>query len=150
MLKKSILLIFILSTAALSTLAVPQENGFSAKFVKKFKNCEVYAEPFTFNMYGTVFHDFKQIQGWNGNICGYKQVTGTANGQLTVTCNFSRSHVNALYNALLLKPEKYGHDNPTEKIWQQHMHNPNICKFERSEYYSKGFQVDERYLPDFN
>ena len=146
---KILLIFFIILLSVLKTEAVPQQNGFSGKFVKKFKNCEVYSEPFTFNMYGTVFHDFKQIQGWNGNYCGYKQVTGTANGQLVVTCNFSRANVNTLYNALLLKPERYGKDNPTEKIWQQHMHNPSICKFERSEYYSKGFQVDKRYLPDF-
>lgn len=129
--------------------AAPQANGFSGKFIKKFKTCEVYSEPFTFNMYGTVFHDYKQIMGWNGNYCGYKQITGTANGQLVVTCNFSRKNVKTLYNALLLKPDKYGKENPTEKIWRQYMHNPQICKFVRSEYYSKGFQVDEKYLPDF-
>ncbi len=129
--------------------AAPQANGFSGKFIKKFKTCEVYSEPFTFNMYGTVFHDYKQIMGWNGNYCGYKQITGTANGQLVVTCNFSRENVKTLYNALLLKPDKYGKENPTEKIWRQYMHNPQICKFVRSEYYSKGFQVDEKYLPDF-
>ncbi len=129
--------------------AAPQANGFSGKFIKKFKTCEVYSEPFTFNMYGTVFHDYKQIMGWNGNYCGYKQITGTANGQLVVTCNFSRENVKTLYNALLLKPDKYGKENPTEKIWRQYMHNPEICKFVRSEYYSKGFQVDEKYLPDF-
>ena len=129
--------------------AAPQANGFSGKFIKKFKTCEVYPEPFTFNMYGTVFHDYKQIMGWNGNYCGYKQITGTANGQLVVTCNFSRENVKTLYNALLLKPDKYGKENPTEKIWRQYMHNPEICKFVRSEYYSKGFQVDEKYLPDF-
>ena len=142
-----IFLVLIFTTAA--SEAAPQANGFSGKFVKKFKNCDVYSEPFTFNMYGTVFHDFKQILGWNGNYCGYKQVTGTANGQLVVTCNFSRTNVNTLYKALLLKPDKFGKDNPTERIWQEHMHNPDICKFERSEYYTKGIQVDERYLPDF-
>lgn len=147
---KHILIIFyIFILQIIPAKAAPQENGFSGKFVKKFRNCEVYSEPFTFNMYGTVFHDFKQIQGWNGSYCGYKQVTGTANGQLIVTCNFSRGNVDTLYKALLLKPDKLGKDNPTEKIWQKHMHNPSICKFVRSEYYTKGFQVDEKYLPDF-
>lgn len=149
MLKLASGLICLIFFTGMITFAAPQENGFSGKFVKKFKNCEVYSEPFTFNMYGTVFHDFKQIEGWNGNYCGYKQITGTANGQLIVTCNFSRETVKTLYNALLLKPDKYGKDNPTEKIWQKYMHNPDICKFVRSEYYSKGFQVDEKYLPNF-
>lgn len=149
MYKSFLIIICILIFNVNSVFAAPQENGFSGKFVKKFKTCEVYSEPFTFNMYGTVFHDYKQILGWNGNYCGYKQITGTANGQLVVTCNFTRENVNTLYNALLLKPDKYGKENPTEKIWREHMHNPKICRFERSEYYSKGFQVDERYLPDF-
>lgn len=139
------LIIFLVPTAK----SAPQENGFSGKFVKKFKNCDVYSEPFTFNMYGTVFHDYKQILGWNGNYCGYKQVTSTANGKLIVTCNFNKNNVDTLYKALLLKPDKFGKNNPTETIWQKHMHNPSICKFERSEYYHKGFSVDEKYLPDF-
>lgn len=149
MFKRFIALLTILFTVVQTVESAPQQNGFSGKFIKKFQNCEVYAEPYTFNMYGTVFHDFKQILGWNGNYCGYKQVTGTANGQLMVTCRFSKTNVNTLYKALLLKPDKYGKDNPTEKIWQKHMHNPELCKFERSEYYSKGFRVDEKYLPDF-
>ena len=149
MYKHLLLSIFILILLSKPSISAPQENGFSGKFVKKFKNCDVYSEPFTFNMYGTVFHDYKQIMGWNGNYCGYKQITSTANGQLIVTCNFNKTIVNNLYNALLLKPDKFGKDNPTEKIWQKYMHNPEICKFERSEYYTKGFNVDEKYLPDF-
>lgn len=146
---KQFILFFLITIFAQQAICAPQENGFSGKFVKKFKNCDVYSEPFTFNMYGTVFHDYKQILGWNGNYCGYKQVTSTANGQLIVTCNFNKNNVDTLYKALLLKPDKLGKSNPTETIWQKHMHNPNICKFERSEYYTKGYSVDEKYLPDF-
>lgn len=138
-----------MNIASTSVLAVPQQNGFSKKFTQKFKNCDVYAEPYTFNMYGTVFHDYKQIQGWNGNICGYKQITGTSDGQLTVTCNFNKSAVNELYNALLLKPDKYGKDNPTETIWNKYIHNPSFCKFTHSGISTEGIRVDERYLPNF-
>jgi len=149
MIKKIIIVLIMLNTIPTAAQAVPQENGFSGKFVKKFKNCDVYAEPYTFNMYGTVFHDFKQIQGMNGNYCGYKQITGTANGRLTVTCNFSRENMKTLYAALLLKPERYGKENPTEKIWQKIMHDPNICRFEHSGISTDGIRVDEKYLPNF-
>ena len=126
------------------------DNGFSKKFIQKFKNCDVYIENATFNMEGTVFHDSKQILGKNGNACQYLQVTGTANGMLTVNCSFSEPVSRQLYSALLIKPDHYSGINKTEEIWQKAMQNPQNCKYSRSEYYSKGFQIDARYLPVFN
>lgn len=126
------------------------DNGFSKKFTQKFKNCDVYIENAAFNMAGTVFHDSKQILGRNGKTCQYMQVTGTANGMLTVSCSFNEAQTRELYNALLIKPNPISDINKTEEIWQKIMQNPKNCKYTRSEYYSKGFQVDPKYLPVFN
>lgn len=126
------------------------DNGFSKKFAQKFKNCDVYIENASFNMAGTVFHDSKQILGKNGRACQYMQVTGTANGMLTVSCSFNEAQSRELYSALLIKTNPISGINKTEEIWQKIMQNPNNCKYSRSEYYSKGFQVDPKYLPVFN
>ena len=100
-------------------------------------------------MAGTVFHDSKQILGRNGKNCEYLQVTGTANGILTVSCSFNETLSRDLYNALLLKPDYRAGINKTEEIWQKAMQNPKNCTYKRSEYYSKGFQIDPAYLPVF-
>lgn len=126
------------------------DNGFSKKFAQKFKNCDVYIENNVFNMAGTVFRDSKQILGKNGRACQYMQVTGTANGMLTVSCSFNETQSKELYNALLLKSNPYSDINKTEEIWQKVMQNPQNCKYSRSEYYSRGFQIDPKYLPVFN
>ena len=147
----SILLILILAAGCAGVIANERtDNGFSKKFTQKFKNCDVYIENATFNMAGTVFHDRKQILGRNGKNCEYLQVTGTANGILTVSCSFNEALSRDLYNALLIKPDYRAGINKTEEIWQKAMQNPKNCTYKRSEYYSKGFQIDPEYLPAFN
>ena len=149
--KKFLLLILIFTAGCIAVIANERtDNGFSQKFIKKFKNCDVYIENATFNMAGTVFHDTKQILGRNGENCEYLQVTGTANGILTVSCSFNEALSRQLYNALLMEPDYKRGINRTEEIWQKAMQNPQNCKYSRSEYYSKGFQIDPKYLPVFN
>lgn len=147
---KKLLLLFIMFTCTSVLANERTDNGFSKKFTQKFKNCDVYIENASFNMAGTVFHDSKQILGRNGKTCQYMQVTGTANGMLTVSCSFNEVQTRELYNALLIKPNPISDINKTEEIWQKIMQNPKNCKYTRSEYYSKGFQVDPKYLPVFN
>lgn len=148
MIKNTIIILIIFLTAVSGAFAALQPNGFSDKFIKKFKNCEPYMEPANFNLFGTVFRDFKQIQGWNGKYCGYRQVSGNANGRLTVICNFSEENVNTLYNALLLKSGRNTERSQTEIIWDKHIFNPDICKIEHSHSHNKGYSVDEPYIPD--
>lgn len=124
-------------------------NGFTTKFAQKFKNCDVYTEQADFNAYGTVFHDKKYILGWNGGKCGYKQITRTSGMTLYTTCSFSIEQVSALYNALLLQPRIPGIDNKTEEIWNKYVLDKNNCILKGENIFGKGFQIDEKYLPNF-
>ena len=124
-------------------------NGFSERFIRKFQNCEPYIENSAFNKNGTVYRDKKQIEGWYGDYCAYKQVTKFAGITLYTTCAFSKSQVNDLYKALLIQPKSFGFDNKTQEIWDKFVLDKNNCHLSGQNIFGKGIQVEPKYIPDF-
>lgn len=124
-------------------------NGFSERFAKKFQNCEPYKESISFNANGTVYHDKKQIEGWYGDFCAYKQTIKTSGMTLYAACAFSKEQVNSLYNALLIQPKQPGWDTETQDIWDKYVLDNKNCKLWGKNIFGKGIQVDKNYLPNF-
>lgn len=124
-------------------------NGFSEQFARKFKNCEPFNEEISFNANGTVYHDKKQIMGWFGDFCGYRQTVRTSGATLYAACAFTKQQVNILHNALLIQPKSLGGNNPTQDIWDKYVLNPQNCKLSSKNIFKENSKVDKRYLPNF-
>ncbi|MBO8430605.1 hypothetical protein IAC76_04395 [Spirochaetes bacterium] len=124
-------------------------NGFTEQFARKFKTCEPYYEEVSFNANGRVFHDKKQITGWFGDYCGYKQTVRTSGVTLYAACAFTRSQVNTLYNALLIQPKVFGVDNKTQDIWDSYVLNPQNCKLSNKNLFKESTKLDKKYIPRF-
>ena len=142
-------LTYILITMLAQSCYAYSLNGFSEQFARKFKDCEPFSETRDFHANGTIFHDKKQIMGWYGDFCGYRQTTRVYGMTLYTACAFSRSQVNTLYNALLLQPKVFGLDNKTQEIWDKYVLNPQNCKLSGDNIFKTKTKLDHRYLPDF-
>lgn len=124
-------------------------NGFSETFARKFKNCDVYFEKADFHANGTVFHDKKHIEGWQGETCHYRQIIQTTGSTVFVNCHFSVQQVNTLYNALLIQPKQFGVDNRTQQIWDRYVLDKKNCTITGNSSHSIGPKADKKYLPNF-
>lgn len=146
---KKLIIITILVNLCAGTVYSISLNGFSEQFARKFKNCEPYSESVSFNANGTVYHDKKQIDGWFGDFCAYKQTVKTSGMTLYAVCAFTREQVNTLYNALLIQPKILGWDTQTQDIWDKYVLDKNNCALSGKDITGKGISVDKRYLPNF-
>lgn len=145
--KKILLLILIIFAA--NVCYSYSLNGFTTKFAEKFKTCSPYSEEVSFNANGAVYHDKKQIDGWFGDFCGYKQTIKTSNMTLYVCCAFTKSQVDTLYKALLIQPKYYGWDTTTQDIWDKYVLDKKNCQLSGKNIFGEGIKVDKRYLPYF-
>ena len=127
---------------------VRAENGFSDKFIEKFRDCSIYAETNDLNNQGTVFHDLKFIfKDYDGR-CNYTQIITTSYGSLKVNCRFDDTQVFELYNTMRAFNRKYVYDATAEKLWNSSVNNPSVCTMTTIPVVQEYSPIPKRYLPN--
>lgn len=124
------------------------ENGFSDKFINKFRTCSIYAETNDLNNQGTVFHDLKFIfKDYDGK-CSYTQIVTTSYGSLKVNCKFDEQQVFNLYNTMAVFNRKHIYDPTAENLWNTYVNNPDVCVMTQKQVLQGGGSpVPPQYLP---
>ncbi len=146
-LAKKKFVIILIAAVGLSIAGVRAENGFSDKFIEKFRTCSIYAETNDLNNQGTVFHDLKFIFKDYDNKCNYSQIITTSYGSLKVNCRFNDEQVFNLYNTMVVFNKKYVYDPTAEKLWNSYVNNPSVCKMTSDPVVFESSPLPKRYLP---
>lgn len=73
---------------------------FSRKFIKHFKDCDVYEETVNSHFEDTDFTTKRKIHGWKNGICKYSEVVTSKDGTYNIDCRFGEVQIDDLYDAM--------------------------------------------------
>ena len=110
-------------------------------FSKSLKDCLYYTESGQVNTDGVNVQTTKQILGWNGNKCTYKEKMQFSGMNVDVTCNFNKSQlqeISSVIDAYSLVQQYSGEtvdtknsqevqNNPVVKVWNKYLQNSSVC-----------------------
>ena len=110
-------------------------------FAVSLKNCSPYSDSGVVETEGMKVHSVKQILGWEGDRCVYKEKVNFSGLDVTTTCKFTKPQITELtsvMNAYSLV-QKYSNDsvdtsslsavqnNPVVKVWNKFMQDSSTC-----------------------
>lgn len=113
-------------------------------FATALKKCSSYTESGVVNTEGMSVQTTKQILGWSGDRCVYKEKMNFAGMNITTTCKLSGAQITELtsvMNAYSLV-QKYSNekadtssfskvqDNPVVKVWNKYLQDPSTCSID--------------------
>ena len=130
---------------------------FSSKFVKHFKDCDLYEETVNSEFQGQTFTTKRSIQGWRNGFCRYQETVSSKDAKYQINCGFSDLQVDDLYESMKdrsKKVERYNLDLFAPKVdqktgetkyvkdgstvikgnkayitWAKYQNNPYFCSF---------------------
>lgn len=157
--KKSFIILLVFLTFGASCVFASEYTKFSRKFIKHFKDCDIYEETITSNFEDTEFKTVRKIHGWKNGTCKYTELITSKNGSYNLDCRFAEIQLDDLYTAMkdrsnnadrynlpLFKPKvdpktgetTYIQDgttmikgNKAYIVWAKYQNNPYICKAEK-------------------
>ena len=111
------------------------------KYIEALRNCSSYSDFGNVNADGVNVTSHKQILGWHGDKCRYKESVNMGNMNVDILCNFSKPQIaeitsvaDAYYTTL-----KYSNaspdtssieavqSNPIVNVFNKYLQNPNVC-----------------------
>ena len=110
-------------------------------FASSLKNCSSYTDSGIVDTEGMKVKSTKQILGWQGDRCVYKEKVNFSGMDVTTTCKLTKSQITELtsvMNAYSLV-QKYSGDsvdtsslsavqnNPVIKVWNKFLQDPSTC-----------------------
>ena len=110
-------------------------------FSKSLENCSYYTESGQVNTDGVNVQTTKQVLGWNGGKCTYKEKMQYSGMNINVTCNFNKSQlreISSVMNAYSLVQQYSGdtvdtnnsqevQNNPVVKVWNKYLQDNSVC-----------------------
>lgn len=134
--KKSLLIVFVLFFAVV--ICSFAENN---DFISSLRNCSSYSESGTVDTDGLTVNSTKQIVGWEGSKCIYKETVSFSGINTCVTCKFSKNQIAELANVTQAYEtiQKYTNtkvdtssvdavkDNPVVKTWNKYLQDQSVC-----------------------
>ena len=110
-------------------------------FASSLKNCSSFTDSGVVETEGMKVKSTKQILGWQGDRCVYKEKVNFSGMDVTTTCKLTKSQITELtsvMNAYSLV-QKYSGDsvdtsslsavqnNPVIKVWNKFLQDPSTC-----------------------
>ena len=156
---KKLIISLLVLFAGISCVFASEYTKFSKKFIKHFKDCDIYEETVTSNFEDSNFTTNRRILGWKNGMCRYMEIITSKEGSYKLDCRFAEIQLDDLYLAMKdrsNKPEKYNLDifqpkvdpktgettyitngstvikgNKAYIVWAKYQNNPYICRSER-------------------
>jgi len=130
-------LLLLLTMTLLCLVVHSTETNFS----KALRNCTPFSDSGTVNSAGMSINSVKNIMGWQGDKCVYKESVSFSGIESDIVCKFSRPQIEELASVLdayeLMqkysgeKPDfsdlEAAQKNPVSKAWQKYLADENIC-----------------------
>lgn len=132
---KKYILLSIVFIATIVTVIAEQD------FAASLKNCSSYSESGSVQAEGMNVTSRKQITGWEGDRCVYKEAINFSGINAVVTCKLTKpqiTEITSVMNAYSLV-QKYSNekidtsslsnvqDNPVVKVWNKYLQDPSTC-----------------------
>lgn len=111
------------------------------KFTQALKNCTPFSDNGSMKTSGMNVISHKQIVGWNGDRCIYKENVNLSGIKASTVCKFTKSQINELTSVLEAyelvqkysgeKPDFSNLDeaqkNPVAQAWQKYLNDSSVC-----------------------
>ena len=125
-------------TLVVTTLIVLADD---ARFMNALKNCSAYSESGTINTENMNVTSQKQILGWDGDRCVYRDKIQFSGIDSCVTCKLSRAQIDEIVSVMQAYAvvQKYSQDNvdtssvaavqnnPVVKVWNKYLQDSSVC-----------------------
>ena len=133
--KKALIIMFLIIGV---TLVVSAGNN---NFSDSLKTCSYYSENGNVQTEGVVVKSSKQITGWEGEKCVYKETVDFAGMNTTITCKFDKPQISELTSVMDAYAVLQGYsennvdtsslenvqNNPIVKVWNKYLNNKSVC-----------------------
>ena len=133
-----VILIFIVS----NIIAVLAQND--DIFINALRNCTPYNSSDEIDINGTKATSKKQMQGWHGDKCTFKETVKLNGMNFVTTCQFSKNQIQEIVSASdnYFSTLKYSNkqidisspdavkDNPVVQILNKYLQDPSVCTIE--------------------
>lgn len=127
-----------ISILLLTTLIVLADDS---RFQNALKTCSSYSETGTVKTEGMDVTSHKQILGWQGDRCVYKENVNFAGINSCITCKLTKPQINELVSVMQAYSlvQKYSgadvdtssisavQNNPVVKAWNKYLQDPSVC-----------------------
>ncbi len=143
------ILVFLSVIIACGCIALAQEKSVidnTAEFMNAFKNCSEFKSVDEIEVDGVTSKVTKNIVGWDGYTCKYREIVEfkELNFKSTVNCSFSGEQVHEIYTVMekealdaAKNPKKYenmtleeAQNSPVLKVWNKYLGDSSVCKIE--------------------
>ena len=132
--KKCFVLFSIIFVTSLCVLG----NG---SLASALRNCSAFSESGTVNTEGMNVESRKQIVGWEGDKCIYKESVNFSGINVDITCRFTRAQITELSSVMNAYELLQGYssqnvdtsnvsavqDNPVVKAWNKYIQDASVC-----------------------
>lgn len=139
--KKVLLLCF------LSSIVCCASANTGDKFIDALRNCSSFSDSGTININGIDAKSEKQMLGWQGDKCVYKESLNYNGNNILTVCKFSRTQVNEIVStadAYFMSLRSSGHqpdlsslesiqNNPVSNIMSRYLQDSSVCTMSVSE-----------------
>ncbi len=119
-------------------------NANEKSITDALKTCSPYTESGTVKTEGMVVKSTKNIVGWQGDKCVYKENLNFSGINATTSCKLTKSQINeivSITNAYALVQQTTGEDvdtssldavqnNPVVKVWSKYLQDGSTCTVE--------------------
>ena len=115
------------------------------KFIDALRNCSAYNDSGAININGINAKTEKQLSGWQGDKCVYKESLNYNGDNIITVCKFSRAQVNEIVStadSYFIKLRKSGNqtdlssfesiqNNPITNVMSKYLQDPSVCSMSR-------------------
>ena len=119
------------------------QNVFAGEdaFIDALKNCSGYTSSDTVNVNGISAQSRKQISGWEGDKCAYRETVDFGGNNICISCKFTKSQIqeistvtDAYYTTLKytnnqpdLTSKEAIQNNPIAQVLNKYLTDPSVC-----------------------
>ena len=134
---KKFLVAFFVISMCLTVYAKTQDD----KFIDALRNCSSYSDSGQVTTDGITAVSTKEISGWNGGRCVYREKINLNGANVNIRCNFSKAQINEITSVadayfLTLKYSQQSIDtssmdaiknNPLANVFNKYIQDPSVC-----------------------
>ena len=138
--KKYIIVLLVLLMSCLITISAQNED----MFINALRNCTPYNSSDEININGITATSVKQMQGWQGDKCYYKETVKLNGMDFTTSCKFTKEQIHEIVSVAdaYFLTQKYSKEeidlsssdtvknNPIVQVLNKYLQDSSVCSIQ--------------------